>query len=316
LDSSELTFRYTLAMNIIGIAMFVYVPLGVLVAAMSFWAGMAVARGLSIPVAYVKLGRMLALILGCVGIALFPILAGGKWMYLFWSSQVPMGALFLASGMLRVSASDWNAELELDERSNRTRIRKGGSCFLLAVTFLLGVLPLLMVSFLPGSYSNFRNVGLPIVELQRLAMWGFGGAMPDYLAPLERSTRSVGSLPVLLTVPFGATSIAAWMWIAYGVLAFVAKRLSNARARISFTLVSAPILGLLTASCALLGLGIGPLQAGFFLPIGRGTGIWKSHPAAMRGYGPVLACALVIGIALAWNCARRKGVDARTKDAE
>jgi hypothetical protein len=304
-------------MNIVGIAMFVYVPLGVFAAAMSVWAGMVIAFGRPIPEAYVKLGRMLALILGGGGLALLPVLADGDWMYLFWSSQVPMGILFLASGMLRVSASDWNAELELGEPSNRKRVRKGGTCFLFAVTFLLGVLPLLMVSFLPGTYSNFRNVGLPIVELQRLAMWGFGGAMPDYLAPLERSTRSVGSLPVLLTVPFGTTLIAAWMWIAYGVLAFVGKRLPNLRSRMSFTLVSAPILGLLTTSCALLGMGMGPLQAAFFLPeIGRGAGIWKSHPAAMRGYGPVLACALVIGIALAWNCARRKRVDARTKDAE
>jgi len=226
------------------------------------------------------------------------------WVHLFWLAQVPLVALFLVSGILL--ATTWRddtaglAARMPSAASNPARRWRSGAWTFLALDAALAFMPLVLTIALPEDRPGPRDLGRPAQRLADLALWGFGGPLPECLAPITEPEiqRGVGHLPREVTVPMGALLIGAWLWIAFCALACTGRALPSLRARRAFFLW-APFVFLLAVQC------VGPVSLGwfdprFFAPVGAlDSGIWTSYPTVLSSFGPVLAVALACALAMA-----------------
>ena len=275
-------------------AAIVYLPLTVLALVLCSAAAARTLRGGPVPIRKIVVARFLlialwgsAILLGTVARMLYQ-----DWVHLSWSAGIPLIGAFLASGVLLSRTSG-------DEnRASAERLRSGAWIFLL-MTISLGLLPLVLQIAIPEDNPAPRDVGEPVRRLRELAAWGFGGPLPECLAPTteEELARGVGHLPREVTVPMGATLIAAWFWLEFCALALLSRGVPAGRRRLAFTLLSPVFLSLL------FGLGVGPwlelLWGGFDagrIWVGRGSGIWTSEPIVLASYGPVLLAALLAAL--------------------
>jgi hypothetical protein len=225
--------------------------------------------------------------------------------HLFWSVQIPIVVAFLGSGPLLADA--WRD----DERGARS------AWWFPASIAALAAAPIAVLE-IAGGFSIGRDVGEPSRRLLDLATWGLGGALPDYLAPsheLERQ-RGVGHLPREVTVPMGALLVAAWAWIAYCALAISARAIRGRRGRRAWLYVAPVVLG--AVAVFLPGTrGAWGFDPRFFGPdSARDSGIWRSDPEVMRGFGPVLVAALAAAVLYALALPRgRRAAAARDAGA-
>jgi hypothetical protein len=230
------------------------------------------------------------------------------WVHLFWSAQIPLVGSFLVSGALlcRTWRDDAGAlgsakprEAVFKQEGSRWTL-SGASLFLL-MSATLGFAPLLLQIVFPANHPSLRETGQPIQRLLELASWGFGGPLPESLIPIADPARGIGYLPRDVTVPMGSTLIAAWLWIAFCVLAFGGRLVRSQRKRIAFYFVAPPLLGLCIQMGAadLVASVWGGFDSGFFgLESSRDSGIWTSDPVVLRSYGPVVLASLIAALAL------------------
>jgi|GEM_PF-2763522 len=282
-------------MDVIGNSVLIFAPLTLLGVGMSFLAAMFSAAGRAVPSAFRMTGRGVVVLLWFLGLVCVPIAGFGDWVHLFWSIQVPLVGLFLCSGLLRVETEHprvW------DGASRGSALRRCASpCSMFFMLASLGLASLILVSLFPEEHPATRPVGSPFQGIRDLVAWGFGGALPSFLAPATSvaERRGVDYLPRVLTVPFGTTLIAAWLWIAFATISFVAKALPGPRLRGMFSLTAAPALGVIAGLVGVSTPEIGPLDLRFFIPGGdRRSGIWTSDPMVMRSYAAVLLAAVVL----------------------
>ena len=168
------------------------------------------------------------------------------WLHLFWAVQIPLTSLFLCSGVLLAPHSGEGQAIG-GVRPERTRdTARKRVVLLLAMTWSLGILPLLLQLAFPGDLPLGRNLGRPLARLVDLTAWGFGGDLPEALDPItdQERARGVGHLPREVTLPAGILLVAAWLTIAYGALVAIG-RLVPRRSRRRFLVLSPTVVGLL-----------------------------------------------------------------------
>lgn len=196
-----------------------------------------------------------------------------------------------------------------------------GAWLFLAIVTSLALAPLVLQVAFPAHHLSGRNIGRPLSGLTELALWGFGGALPESLAPItnEESARGVGHLPREITVPMGTLLTAAWIWISFSALALVGRLVPSPRARRSFLLTSPTLLGI---ACYFSADGEHASSAWFdprfFWPLAcEDSGIWRSDPVVLRSFGPVLLIALlcVLVVRITEHFERRVPHAARAPDA-
>jgi hypothetical protein len=237
-----------------------------------------------------KLGTrvIVACWLACLALAVFGRFVQRDWVHLFWSAQIPLTSLFLCSGVL--------LERTLcDDASQRTIARVKPAWLFLAMVVSLGVAPLVLEIAWPAYVHSHRDLGRPLARVADLALWGFGGELPESLSPiteLERA-RNVGHLPREVTVAMSGLFIAAWLWIAFSALLLIGRRLHPPRVRRAFLLLSPTAVGITCYLAAnVWNAPLGPFDPRMFWPLAaEDSGIWTSEPAVLRSFGPVLAVA-------------------------
>ena len=139
----------------------------------------------------------------------------------------------------------------------------------------------------PEDRPSPAETGEPIRRLWGLAMWGFGGPLPESLTPTNAPelAHGIGHLPREVTVPMGTTLIAAWLWIAFCVLAFGGRFVRSQRLRIALYLIAPQVVGLsvaLGAADSLVSMW-GGFDSRFFYPAGsERSGIWTSDRSWVR----------------------------------
>ena len=225
------------------------------------------------------------------------------WNHDFWAAQVPLVALALGSGILLCRVwSDDAAFLGRRARDATPKDRESlphptiwaWTFFAMMLWFGFGPTVMQWIDG-PRTQRAFANEH-PLGNLIELAAWGFGAPLPDFLEPEHRLQieRGVGHLPRDVTVPMGSSLIAAWLWIAFGVVSLAGRSLKNQRQRIGFYLLAPSCMAALVLLWSLTGYGQGPVIDARFFGLGcESSGIWKSEPGTMRSYGPTL---LVAGI--------------------
>jgi len=247
------------------------------------------------------LGRAALIALWCCAMILVPSVGFPDWVHLFWSAQVPLVGLFMGSGLFLAHAT-----------SPQPRGRWCRPWLFFTMTWLLGTLPLLLVTWFPSEHWTWRGVRTPVQGLWELIEWGFGGPLPAALEPQTHVAlqRGVDFLPRVITAPMGTTLIAAWLCIAFGLISIISRLVRDSLLRQRFRFLTAPALTFAGFVLAPLQLGIGPLDFGFFTPLGaRRTGIWTSDPVVMQSYGPVLLAALLMTALICcweWRESRRR----------
>jgi len=235
---------------------------------------------------------------------------GIDWLHMFWTAQIPMVGLFLCSGAMLCDS--WRGDrIPTGRPSGAARGSVGGHRWIprgarayLSMTALLGVAPVLLLSLAPDGSRAIGSSGAPFPHLWELILWGFGGPLPECLIPTTPAeiARGVGHLHRSLTVTVGTTLIAAWLWLAFCVVACAGRILRHQRLRLAFYLLAPVGLGLLALTA-----GSEPVAwiwEGFdvrlFFPNdSRQGGIWKCDPVVVRSYGPVLLAALLGALFLA-----------------
>jgi hypothetical protein len=220
------------------------------------------------------------------------------WVHLYWSTQIPLTSLFLCSGVLlerTLREDDDFLDVRSDIRWSVLRINP--AWLFLAIVVSMSVAPLVLQSVFSEFPRTGRNTGRPFAGLSELVRWGFGGSLPESLAPItsEESARGVGHLPREITVPMGTLLVAAWIWISFSVLALIGRLMPSSRSRRAFLLVSPTVIGIACIVAAFAaGESWGWFDPRFFWPVGRdGAGIWESDPVVLRSFGPVLMIALM-----------------------
>jgi hypothetical protein len=255
------------------------------------------------------LGRRMTYWLGATTIALSIVfrMMERDWVHLFWSVQIPITSLLLCAGPF-LDATRHDQE-PVDETADRIGAKRSRWVFF-AMLAVLGVLPLVLAIVLPEQRVIGRDVGRPFARLADLALWGFGGPLPESLAPLTdlEHARGVGHLPREVTVPMGTLFVAAWGWIVFVLLAVIGRFVPTSRGRRVFLLVAPTMLafaacfahGSTTSGSGTCGL----LDVSYFRPLGAlDSGIWTSEPVVLRSFGPVLstaaACVLLLQLVTA-----------------
>jgi hypothetical protein len=243
------------------------------------------------------------------------------WVHLYWSAQIPLVGLFFGSGALLCRT--WRADIEDSAiaESGETPLRRerrwwnvNGAVLFLGMAVTLGIAPLLLQIALPEDQPAPRDTGAPVRGLWELAAWGLGGARPATLAPITEAeiASGLGHLPRDITVPMGTTLIAAYVWIAFSLLAMGGRLVRSGRARAALLLLAPLLLAVLDffAAGSLEGVSYGPFDAQALVPGARDCGIWTCEPAVVRSYGPVLliavACTFVLALCLALDQRARK----------
>jgi hypothetical protein len=256
----------------------------------------------------VRLARWLMFALPLVGaaVALLERLDRPDWQRLYWAAQFPLLAAFFLSGT--VLSRLWRDPSE----TAATERRAGGAAAFLAICAGLALLPLALQLAIPDPDPPPRATGAPLARLSEIARWSFGGPAPESLRPEPTDTvRSIAHLPRELTVPLGIALAAAWLWIAFCVLAFAGRLVRSPRVRRALLLA----LPALTAPLFLQDLVhrreddafgwnlLWPLSA-------EHAAVWRSAPAVLATFGPVLLVAVlaaaVLFAALAVDHARRR----------
>lgn len=242
------------------------------------------------------------------------------WGHLFWSSQIPLLILFLNSGALLCRSRPGDA-LFLDgaqsESGEPSRInlsprslRDNGSLWFMVMCATLGTSPLFLETLFPYEVPA-RNIGEPIPRTFALAMWGFGGALPEFLTPTNEAgiARGVGFLPREVTVPMGSLLVASWVWLAHCTLLLIGALIRPQRLRITLLILAPAMVGLAVLCIRLYSpiprLWDG-LHLGYFDLMHGGSGIWDSDPAAMKALGPTVLAACCAGIAILVFTIRRR----------
>jgi len=257
-------------------------------------------------------GRLVLFLLWAAG-AGSAILSGilrPDWVHDFWGAQVPMCAAFLGCGLLLCGV--WGDDAALFERvatsspgtgSARHRRLANPAWTFLGMLLVSALVPLVLQLAFPEEHATHRGTGRPVHDLVELAHWGLGGPLPALLEPSGDAghARGIDFLPRDVTVPMGATLIAAWLWILFCALAWVGRLVRAPRRRIVLLLLAPPVVGLLSPLASwplgVLRLGFDPR---FFWPLAaRDSGIWTSDPATMQSYGRVLLVAALCAVLLA-----------------
>jgi hypothetical protein len=272
-----------LFLNVTGILMLFTVAGSLRVA----WSGLTSREA---PRRILAMGRWLVIAQWLLALILAPLVGGGDWVHTYWAFQMPLLWLFVGAGFLgRDRFSSW---------------------VFFAVTGSLALHPLLLVTFLPETFPNPREIGAPALALWEFACWGFGGELPAHLeasAPLAVEQRW-GWLPRVMTLTVGPTLIMAWLWIFFVLASIIGRLPGSTHTRLFLRFALPPVIGL---ALVLLGVGsvtIGPFEGEFFLP--SLDGIWESRPLVMRTYGPVMLVGLVSAIGLmAWEARRGRDGD-------
>lgn len=255
------------------------------------------------------LGSLLCMWGGAIGSML---VHHADWVHLFWSAQVPLAAMFLLSGALLMTVWPEDAAFRSAGPTSALERRISSSFhpawWFLAIVVSLGVTPLFLLASV--ATPDGRNIGAPLRRVLELARWGCGGALPECLTPItpEDLVRGVGHLPREVTVPTGTILLAAWYWMAFCAIALLGGAIRPPRVRRAFLVLSPALLG--TLLLAQSWFATGP-NAWFDLPLfttERNSGVWKSHPAVLRSFGPTLCGACFAAILLGVLLWRRHGV--------
>jgi hypothetical protein len=313
----ELRLRPVQDAIVVVVGLFLYGPLVLIAVALSVEAALYVLGKGLLPRKLVGMATGVLIVLwiaACFFAVGFRVL-GRDWVHLFWSAQIPLVGLFLGSGALlcrtwRVDSENAASAAPSEESIRRKRHgwTRNGAFLFLAMTVTLGLAPLVLQIALPDDHPSPRDTGSPIQGLRELAAWGFGGPRPATLTPItqEEIARGLGHLPRDITVPMGTTLIAAYLWIAFSLLAMGGRLIRSRRARLAFYLLAPVLLGVLNFIEPVFHdrATYGALDPRFFGPdSSRESGIWTCEPAVVLSYGPVLlvafASALVLALCLA-----------------
>jgi hypothetical protein len=256
------------------------------------------------------IARRLVIAIGItsVCVALLSRLNFPDWVHDFWAAQIPMVALFWCSGILLCTTWSDDAALLASTRAaddavpTRRPAPLWSSAWIFAgLLIALGAGTLALHIVFPPETMNPRATGRPAHNLVELFAWSFGGPLPVYLQPFkaEHVARGMAHLPREVTVPMGTTLIAAWLWIGFCALALIGRLVPLRRFRIPFYLLAPIAIGAwgmaIGGSFDLRGI---PFDTRYF-SIEHDCGIWKSDPATMKSYGPVLLVACVSTLVLA-----------------
>jgi hypothetical protein len=241
-----------------------------------------------------------------LGVVAAALECGGwtDWLHMFWSLQITLVCLFVASGPALSSI----AHARHDPLEPHPFARPGPSSvrawMFLALIAALAVLPIGFENLWPDPYPPLRASGAPGSRIVQLASFGLGGEIPPWLVPgtdLERQ-RGLAHLARELTVPMGTLLIGAWAIIAFCTLALLVRWCVALRWRDLVCAWAPPgvALGVALAPTGwidLFGVGFDP---GWFGPFSaQDSGMWRSHPVVLRGFGPVIAAAAAAALVLA-----------------
>jgi len=204
------------------------------------------------------------------------------WMHSFWAAEGSLECLFLGSGVLFCRVWPDDARLAFG------RARRSGAIDFLGMILVLGFMPLV----LPDPHPTGRNLGEPVRRVWELALWGFGGPLPEALRPITdaETARGVGHLPREVTVALGTTLIAAWLVIGFSLIALLARLVRNPSRRLVLLLLAPPV------ATAAYGSGLLGLRTPFSDPMC--DELWTSDPGLMRSYGPTLLVAHLLALCL------------------
>ncbi len=221
------------------------------------------------------------------------------WHYHFWSMQFPMLAFALGSGVLLVEV--WRGD-RVALWGDFGRRRRGGAWVFLGGLVVLWATGFVLQLLVPHPHSSPYSSGDPVGGLWQLVRYGFGGPLPVDLAPiteLERA-RGIGHLPREVTVPAAAGLLAAWLWIGFACLALAVRWMGDRIRPFVPLLPALLLLGVQAMWMADMG-PIGPFDPGLFsVEADHISGVWRSDPVQMTGFGPVLAFAAFLALLLAW----------------
>ena len=156
----------------------------------------------------------------------------------------------------------------------------------MALIWLLavGLGPAMLANMLGDTFPVGRASGSTLSALADVARYGFGGPVPNLMAPegLDQVARGLGSPPRFVTVAMGTSMFAACATITFVALAFLGRMLGDWRMRSAFFLAAPPAIGV-TALLPVVGLA---------------DGLWRNEPWFVRAYGPLVATALGAAAAL------------------
>lgn len=240
----------------------------------------------------VQAGRRLLGLLCVATIAGF-VTSAGDWTHALWSVQFPLTGLLFGSGLLLYSSSTGS---DPEAAGSGSGPSTAGLRVALAVALSLGLLPLLMVSA-PFELRVLEPGRVGIVEsLWQVFRHGFGGPLPECMQPIGGARSGQGLphaievAPRMVTVLMASSLLAALHWVLFGSIA-VAGRLVADPARRGAVLLLSPIVAataLFTVSAP-----IGPNMGRLLY-----RGIWRNEPWLIASYGPTLAIATLLVVAL------------------
>lgn len=276
--------------------LFVFLPLtlvGILCCLRAAWCeargsdGAEGARAIALRLTY-------ALAIAGALVALLERLSYPDWKHLYWAAQFPlMGAFYLSGATL---ARLWPAD---GQPAARARGWRGAAAFL-ALCIGFALLPLVLQLAIPDPDPPPRATGAPVARLIELAHWGLGGPLPASLRPEATDVgRSIAHLPRELTVPLGIALTAAWAWIAFCVLALGSRAIRAPRARRAWLLALPALAAALFFHELVHASNDAALGWNLLWPLGaEHDALWRSVPAVLASFGPVLVVAALLGAAL------------------
>ena len=282
--------------------LFVHAPLSllagtcsVLAVARPAWSEAALRAGL----------RALGLL--CVAVLAGFAFSSGDWVHSLWSIQFPFVGLLFGSGLIlvRVWPEDRRAQPSLLSDFN-------GETIAFVTAAVLGAMPLLL-TLLPFDVRQLAREGPPLLPtFSEVARYGFGGEVPDSMAPMDsphsvggafggdyQAARGLGIPPRIVTVTMASSLLAAFHWTLFAVLALVGRMIPAGRRRRAFLLIAPLLLALACISTML-------LESGANMDRALYKAIWKNEPWLVRAYGPTLMVAAITAVAL-FVAVRRDG---------
>ncbi|MHC4895227.1 MAG: hypothetical protein ACYTFV_18180 [Planctomycetota bacterium] len=268
----------------------------VLVAARPSWSATALRAG----------RRALGLL--CVAVLAGFAFSSGDWVHSLWSIQFPLVGLLFGSGLIlvRVWPEDRRTQPSLLSDSN-------GATVALVTATVLGAMPLLL-TLLPFDVRQLAREAPPLLQtFSEIARYGFGGEVPESMAPMDsphsvggafggdyQAARGLGIPPRIVTVTMGSSLLAAFHWTLFAVLALVGRMIQVGSRRRAFLLITPLPLALACISTMLTDAGS---NMGQFLY----KAIWKNEPWLVRAYGPTLSVAAITAVALFVAVRRDRG---------
>lgn len=214
--------------------------------------------------------------LTALGLAAWNWWPNKDWTHQLWASTHPQFVLFVAAGAFLVGGERRGPD------SGRAWFR---SPWILSASLLaLAILPAALIQWAPDPGAAPRNVGRPFAGTLDVLLFGLGGPMPEALVPATPVgvARGMGYLPREITVPLGALSTCAFLWIVVGAIQFAGAWLRLARLRHAFFLL---------APFAVLPLILRPLPFGI-----QESSVWETDPTLIRGFGPLVALAVMASV--------------------